>query len=115
MSTTTINPDSVLAVLSQHIGKARGISVRDLSWNVTNRSPKQAHERQIRYVVTALRLEGHHICAHPSSGYYIAANEAELEETCKYLFDRGMTSLMQVSRMKKISLPDLHGQLKLLK
>ena len=55
----------------------------------------------------------HHICAHPGTGYFMAETPEELNETCKFLVDRSMTTLTQVSRMKRIALPDLHGQLHL--
>jgi hypothetical protein len=43
----------------------------------------------------------------------LAATEEELNRTCLYLHDRAMTSLRQVAAMKRVSLPDLRGQLRL--
>jgi hypothetical protein len=43
----------------------------------------------------------------------MASSPEELNETCEFLYDRAMTSLSQVSRMKQISMPDLRGQLHL--
>jgi hypothetical protein len=108
-----INRDSVLAELSRHIGKARGISCADLVRAITWQTPGAASMRRVRKLIESLRREGEHVCGHPNSGYFIAANEAELNETCLFLHDRAMTTLTQVSAMKKASIPDLRGQLRL--
>ncbi len=108
-----IDRDSVLAALSSRIGKARGISCADLVREITWREPSEADKRRLRHVIEDMRKEGQHVCGHPSSGYYIAANEEELNETCKFLADRALTSLTQAARMKKIAVPDIHGQLRL--
>ncbi len=108
-----ITRDSVLAELSRHIGKARGISCADLVREITWRQPDAAAMRRVRKIIEELRKEGQHVCGHPSSGYFIAENEDELNETCKFLADRALTSLTQAARMKKLAIPDIHGQLKL--
>ncbi len=110
---TKINSNSVLAALSQHIGKARGISCEELVRKITWRAPDAGSSRKIRKVIEELRREGQHICGHPSRGYFMAKNEAELNETCKFLADRALTSLTQAARMKKLAIPDIHGQLRL--
>lgn len=108
-----INRESVLAELSRHIGKANGITCADLVRAITWKAPSEGDKRRLRHVIEELRMEGHHICGHPSSGYFIARNEAELNETCKFLADRALTSLAQAARMKKLAIPDIHGQLRL--
>lgn len=108
-----ITRDRVLAALQRHIGAGNGTSASNLICEITDGGPDPAAERALREVVTQLRLEGHHICAHPSNGYYMAASSEELDATCRFLFERAMTSLQQVSAMKRISLPDLEGQLRL--
>lgn len=112
-----IDRERLLEVLSNHIGAATGITITQLAIECagtvlrleTNES--LAQQRHLRKLIEELRLEGHHICAHPSRGYYIASDTDELEDTCAFLFARAMTSLRQVSAMKRISLPDLAGQL----
>lgn len=106
-----IDKHSVLAALSQHIGKERGITASDLVSQITWSVATPGECRHLRHVIEELRNEGQHICAHPSLGYFIAANEKELNQTCEFLFHRAMTSLTQVAKMKKVSLPDLRGQL----
>lgn len=106
-----IDKNSVLAALSQHIGKERGIKGSDLVSQITWNSATSAECRHLRHVIEELRHEGQHICAHPSLGYFIAANVEELNQTCEFLLNRAMTSLGQISKMKRTSLPDLRGQL----
>lgn len=99
---------NVLSVLARYIGKENGIKVERL-----------AHEagctpRQARALVTELREEGVPVCAHPSTGYFMAANDAELQRYfIAFLESRAMRSLHLIARVKRISLPDLLGQLRL--
>lgn len=109
-----ITEAQVLTELQHHIGRENGIHVRELVRRITGLAevPEQ-HERQVRHIVVALRMQGHHVCATPDAGYFIAATAEELDQTCTFLYDRAMTTLQQVSRMKQVSLPDLRGQLHL--
>lgn len=109
-----ITPVLVLAELQRHIGKENGIHVRVLVQHITGQLVvSEPLERKVRDIVVELRKEGRHICATPAAGYFMAANAEELTETCLFLHDRAMTSLMQISAMKNVSLPDLRGQLHL--
>lgn len=111
-TTIQITADQVLAALQQHRGKNAGIHVRALVQAITGReSNPAAQERRVRTLITELRLAGNEICGKPESGYFLAQNPAELEDTCKYLRSRAMSSLMQESRMRRMSLPELAGQL----
>ncbi|RMG56327.1 MAG: hypothetical protein D6717_06835 [Gammaproteobacteria bacterium] len=103
----------VLEALRAHIGSMNGVHARDLVKEITGGYSCPPLERRLRQLITELRLDGHHVCAHPETGYFMAANEDELNQTCLFLYERAMTGLAQVSRMKKISLPDLRGQLRL--
>lgn len=113
MSAELVTREAVLAELSRHVGVAAGIHVRELAVAVAGVFAGPAAERQVRSVVEALRREGHHVCAEPAAGYYIAADAAELDRTCQFLYERAMTSLVQVAAMRRVSLPDLAGQLRL--
>ena len=109
-----LNRDAVLTALSSHIGQGNGIRSVDLVREITGFPPVTHYgERALRTIITALRMEGHHICGLPESGYFIAATPAELDSTCEFLYDRAMTTLKQIARMKKIALPDLRGQMHL--
>jgi biotin operon repressor len=104
MSTTT----KLLNVLSEHQGAANGISGRHLARRL--RVPK----REMRKLISQCRDEhGVAICGHPSTGYFMATTPDELHRSCAFLEHRALHSLRLLSRMKRVSLPDLLGQLKL--
>lgn len=103
-----LTPNAVLAALP--VGEAHGITADALALAITGRRDA-ADLRRLRQVIEALRTAGHRVCAHPAHGYYLAANDDELDRCCSFLFDRAMTSLRQVSAMRRVALPDLRGQL----
>lgn len=114
MTEHIITPQRTLMILSRHIGAENGACAEDLVIEITESADHiEAGKRRFRNVIERLRGAGHHICATPRDGYYIAANDAELTETCEYLYSRAITSLSQISAMKRVSLPDLRGQLRL--
>jgi biotin operon repressor len=98
----------VLEVLQWHVGQHYGITAGTLA------ARAQLTERQVRQAVTELREDGVGVCATPETGYFLAANDHELDEYClKFLRERAMTSLVLCSKLTKQALPDLIGQLKL--
>ena len=101
-----------LMIMQRHIGAEQGITAKALVAELTN-CGITVSEREMRHTIEELRLDGHHICAHPTLGYFMAKTPAELDQTCKYLVDRSMASLKQVSAMKRVSVPDLYGQLRI--
>lgn len=105
-----LTPASVLWALGY--GEQAGQTAKHLVTVITGRQ-RPADERRLRSLIEALRRYGHHVCAHPSQGYYLAATDAELDRTCEYLYARAMTSLVQISAMRRTTLPDLRGQLRL--
>lgn len=108
--TGLITPDAVLRVL--RYGAGNGINVTQLAYRITGRV-RHADERAVRHVIEALRRQGYQVCAHPATGYYLAQDAADLDATCEFLYARAMTSLSQISAMKRVALPDLRGQLNL--
>lgn len=100
-------PNDLLSILASHIGKDNGMPVAVLAklLDIT--------ERQVRELVTELRMDGTAVCGTPKTGYYIAANPEELAETCEFLRGRALKSLTLESRLRNISLPDLLGQIHL--
>lgn len=97
----------VLSVLSRHIGRGHGISVKQFA-EQTGLLP-----RTIRTHISELREDGHAICGTPKDGYYIAETPEELEHTCEFLRSRAMHSLTLESKLRRIPLTDLLGQLHL--
>jgi hypothetical protein len=107
-----LTPSTVLDALRDCVGAGNGKSASDLVAAVTGRRCA-ADERRLRQVIEALRLAGHPICADPAHGYHLAANDDELDATCLFLYGRAMTSLRQISALKRVATPDLRGQLRL--
>lgn len=110
---SALTTHGVLQALSRHIGRRNGVRADLLVHEVTQAPSGPIDERRLRALVTELRLQGHHVCAHPRDGYFMAETPEELDATCEFLYDRALASLTQISRMKKIALPDLRGQLHL--
>jgi hypothetical protein len=110
-----ITRDQVLATLSRHIGAERGVHIAQLVAEITGELlPDPVAERRVRQCISELREEGGHVCAHPQTGYFIAASAAELERYyIEFLRARALHSLMLISRAKNIALPELIGQLRL--
>lgn len=113
MSDELLTREAVLSAMERHVGAHRGITGACLVLEICGLYATRAHERQLRKVIEELRREGHHLCGTPAEGYYIAASEDELLRTCEFLHDRAMTTLAQVAAMRRVSLPDLRGQLRL--
>lgn len=98
----------LLNALSSHLGRDHGISASALAAELS------VPTRQLRLLISRCREEdGVAICGHPSTGYYMACTPDELAESCAFLEHRALHSLRLLSRMKKVSLPELVGQLKL--
>lgn len=117
---STLTAHQVLTALSRHIGHENGATAERLVQEIFGAvaAPERVYnlravERQLREIVVELRLEGHHVCATPEHGYFLAATAEELDATCLFLHERAMTSLKQIAAMKRISAPDLRGQLHL--
>jgi hypothetical protein len=117
----TIAPDDVLAVL--RTGRGAGMTIEELVQRIWVRQlgdgrvkgtvSASATQRKVRDAVEQARREGKPICATPAHGYYLAETEAELSETIAFLRSRAMTSLTQIARLRRVSLPVLMGQLQI--
>lgn len=114
MSERVITASLVLGILGGHIGAEHGINADQLARKCTGVDQRDpGAERLVRKLIQELRTEGFHICGTPDAGYFLAASAEELDRTCAFLYARAMTTLTQIARMKKVSVPDLRGQLKL--
>lgn len=98
---------ALLNRLQQHQGADNGITAEALA------TALGTTKRNVRTMVSELRLEGTAICGHPKTGYFIAANDQEIENTCKFLRSRALHSLALEAKLRKIALPDLIGQMRL--
>lgn len=99
--------DDLITILSRHIGSGNGISAAELARQM------QCCEREVRSAISAAREEGVAVCGKPESGYFIAKTAEELDETCQFLRNRALHSLTLESRLRKIPLVDLLGQIHL--
>ena len=97
----------LLTALQAHIGANNGISANALARELG------LSLRHLRDLITELRMDGIAVCGHPASGYFIAQTKDELETTCGFLHARAMSSLLLSSRMRKVPMADLLGQLHL--
>ncbi len=92
---------------THHKGKDCGITVEKLSLRI------HVNPRDIRQAVSDLRDDGVAIAALPSTGYYLAQTAEEIEECCQYLRKRSLHGLRLESRLRKMALPELLGQISL--
>ncbi len=99
--------NDLAALMTKHIGKFNGISCMNiaLALNIS--------QRDVRKLVTEAREDAIAICGKPDTGYYIASNREELQETINFLMDRARHSLSLASNLSRIPLADLAGQLHL--
>jgi biotin operon repressor len=98
----------LLNALSRHQGRENGIGAKRLAEQL------QISPRELRKLISRVRDEdGHAVCGHPSTGYFMAVTPEELQQSCAFLEHRALHSLRVLSRMKKVSLADLLGQMKL--
>lgn len=102
---TTVN--QLLNALSFHQGRDRGVSAKALAQTFSI-SP-----RQLRKVISQAREQGFALCGKPDTGYFVPVTPEELAESCAFLEHRAMHSLRLLSRMRKVSMPALLGQLNL--
>jgi hypothetical protein len=107
-----------MAVLDRHRGRENCIGMGEL-WRKVFRRPythRINDTSELRVLIRRLRRQGEPICSSCDSfdpGYYLAATAAEMEEFAARHQRRGLTSLAQAARLRRIALPELLGQLKL--
>lgn len=101
-----MNAAQLLNLISRHKGRTNGIHMAALERETG------LPGRSVRKLISELRKEGVAICGKPETGYFIAETAGELDEFCiQYLEARAMHSLTLSSRLRKIPLPVLAGQL----
>ena len=110
--------NAILSALASHIGAANAIGMGELYELVYGEGWENRinDTRALRKLITDLRAEGVPICSDASSdggGYYLAAAGSELAGYLRRSERRALLILMRNARIKKISLPDYLGQMKL--
>lgn len=109
-----LTADKIRETLMLHSGRQRAIKAPDLAWQILARSPNPSDTRTVRRLVKVLRLKGEPICSHSQYGYWWAASPEELEAACQFLRGKAMSSLKQISHLRRFVKPTLAGQLPLL-
>lgn len=101
-----ITQTALLNALAAHQGSGAGITACNLARQL------DIAPRTLRHLISRARdEEGFAICGTPSTGYYMATTAEELHSSCEFLIHRAMKSLTLASRMRKVSLAVLAGQL----
>ncbi len=99
--------EDLIALLARHQGAAQGLRADAIARAL------DVPARRVRALVTEAREDGVAIAATPEHGYFIAVLPEEIEMCCAFLRARAMRSLLLESRLRKIPLPELLGQLRL--
>lgn len=109
----------LMMTMMRHPGRAKAIGMGELYEEIYG-EPWQHRindTRKLRKLITfARRRHGLPICSSASpggGGYWLASVDTELEDYTKRMTAKAVKLLSQVSVMKKMSMPELLGQLKL--
>lgn len=108
----------LMYILAKHVGETNAIGMAELFVDVFGEEWRHRinDTRKIRMIVTELRGEGIPICSvttKDGGGYYLAAAGSELRGYTERDKKRALRILARVSRIEKISLPELLGQMRL--
>ncbi|OHC68609.1 MAG: hypothetical protein A3H93_09100 [Rhodocyclales bacterium RIFCSPLOWO2_02_FULL_63_24] len=76
------------------LGALNGQSVETLA-SMLDTTP-----RAVRKLADELIEEGTPVCAHPSTGYYIAQTQAEVDAVAEFLRQRGLHSLTKAKHLR---------------
>jgi len=87
--------------------------VRGLLQLPATQQPATHAMRIFRRAITSLRMEGHPVCGLPETGYFWGVTDAEIIETCEWLYARAKTTWQQIAAMRKAAAPDFRRQLNL--
>lgn len=110
--------DRTMVILARHRGRENCIGMGEL-WRKVFRLPcdhRINDTSPLRRLIRKLRRQGEAICSTNDKynpGYYLAETPEELAEFIGRHERRGLASLGQVAKLRKIALPELLGQLQL--
>lgn len=108
----------LLSILTTHIGETNAISMAELYERVFDKRwhNKVNDTRKLRLLINKMRSEGIAICSttdKDNGGYYLAAAGSEAQDYLRRLERRALRILWRISKIKKVSLPELLGQMRL--
>jgi hypothetical protein len=108
-----------MKALADHIGEEKALDMGILYERVFEKPPgghKINSTRALRTIITQLREEGTPIGSVSTTnqgGYYLARSDSEVLEYVERLRKRGIQALKMAAHIKKKSLPEYLGQLRL--
>jgi hypothetical protein len=102
------------ALMIQHIGPDKKVGMGELYEAVIGKSYSNRinDTRLLRKLVTEMRSDGMPVLS-DGAGYWLSASSSELNQYCERSKKRALSMLARCSRMKKVSLPDYLGQMRL--
>ena len=108
----------LLGEMTRHIGRHKAVRMTELFETVFDQAwgDKINDTRKLRKLITIARNEGCPICSKSSKsggGYYLAVASSELIEYLRDQEHRALKILSRVARIKKLSLPDYLGQIRM--
>lgn len=100
-----------------HVGRSNIVSEAAL-FSAVFEKPCNSHDiaRPLRSLITELRRDGVAICSSNSKnsgGYWLASAGSELNDYCQKLRIRALKVLGMEAKIRKMTLPDLMGQVQL--
>ena len=103
------------ALMIAHIGPDKKIGMGELYESVFP-GRKYHHRindtRMLRKFITEMRADGMPVLS-DGAGYWLSASSSELNQYCDKTKRRALGMLARCSRMKKVSLPEYLGQMRL--
>jgi len=109
-----LNLETVRQCLEAQVGRDQALKASEIVETVTGQRSTPDQERRVRAFAKTLRLEGHPVCSHSSFGYYWAQNPGDIDAACEWLRGKALSSLGQITRLRRLALPPVAGQLTLL-
>ncbi|MDY6789701.1 MAG: hypothetical protein SWH54_00350 [Thermodesulfobacteriota bacterium] len=108
----------ILIIMAGHVGKSNRIGMGELYEQVfeTTYEHRINDTRPLRILITELRKDGVAICSKQSQnsgGYWLASAGSELTSYCETLRKRALGILGMEAKVRKMTLPELVGQLSL--
>jgi hypothetical protein len=108
----------MLAELTSHVGEPNAIGMAALYETVFDRpwEHKINDTRALRRLITVMRTEGVPICSVSTTsggGYFLAAAGSELVNYLRRTERRALQILMRNAKIKRISLPNYLGQIRM--
>jgi hypothetical protein len=108
----------LMKIMTGHVGKSNRIGMGELYEQVFGESYQHRinDTRRIRKLIEELRQDGVGICSIVSKeggGYFISSGGSEMNDYCKKLRSRALKLLAKEAKLRKMTMPELVGQVQL--